>query len=116
MTTDLLFTLQLIDAVPSMKLTADLSHFLVAREFRIPLSDKDDALIQRILRRSWAYHGRVASREQIQLQLSFAHNQVWVERCSVGGGGRASSSSVSQTQNPPRSRSPQSWVRRSGTQ
>ncbi len=79
MTTDLLFTLQLIDAVPSMKLTADLSHFLVAREFRIPLSDEDDALIQRILRRSWAYHGRVASREQIQLQLSFAHNQVWVE-------------------------------------
>ena len=79
MTTDLLFTLQLIDAVPSMKLTADLSHFLVAREFRIPLSDEDDALIQRILRRSWAYHGRVASREQIQLQLSFPHNQVWVE-------------------------------------
>lgn len=79
MTTDLLFTLQLIDAVPSMKLTADLSHFLVAREFRIPLSDEDDALIQRILRRSWAYHGRVASREQIQLQVSFAHNQVWVE-------------------------------------
>lgn len=75
MTTDLLFTLQLIDAVPSMRLTADLSHFLVAREFAMPISEEDDAMIDRILRRSRAFHGRVASREQVQVQIGFAHHK-----------------------------------------
>lgn len=79
MTTDLLFTLQLIDAVPSLQLTADLSHFLVGREFALPVSDANHELIHRILRRSRAYHGRVASREQVQIQISFPHHQVWLD-------------------------------------
>jgi hypothetical protein len=79
MTTDLLFTLQLIDAVPEMRLTADLSHAVVGREFRLPLSPEDDALTQRILERAWAFHGRVASREQVQIQISFAHHRQWLD-------------------------------------
>jgi hypothetical protein len=79
MTTDLLFTLQLIDAVPEIKLTADLSHFVVGREFRWPISSENDELIQRILDRSWAFHGRVASREQVQIQTSFAHHHGWLD-------------------------------------
>jgi hypothetical protein len=79
MTTDLLFTLQLIDAVPDIKLTADLSHFVVGREFRWPISNENDELIQRVLDRSWAFHGRVASREQVQIQTSFAHHRGWLE-------------------------------------
>lgn len=79
MTTDLLFTLQLIDAVPPMRLTADLSHFLVGREFRWPVSETDHQLIHRILERAWAFHGRVASREQVQIQTSFPHHRHWVE-------------------------------------
>jgi hypothetical protein len=79
MTTDLLFTLQLIDAVPEIKLTADLSHFVVGREFRWPISTENDELIQRILDRSWAFHGRVASREQVQVQTSFPHHRRWVD-------------------------------------
>lgn len=75
MTTDLFFTLQLIDAVPSMQLIADLSHFLVGREFAEPVSDENHSLISRILRRSRAFHGRVASREQVQVQISFAHHK-----------------------------------------
>jgi hypothetical protein len=79
MTTDLLFTLQLIEAVPTMKLTADLSHYLVAREFRFPVDEENNALVKRILDRSWAFHGRVASREQVQVQTSFPHNKLWLD-------------------------------------
>lgn len=79
MTTDLLFTLQLIDAVPTIKLTADLSHFVVGREFRYPVNEENHALIRRILERSWAFHGRVATREQVQVQISFAHQRMWLE-------------------------------------
>jgi hypothetical protein len=79
MTTDLLFTLQLLDAVPSLKLTADLSHFLVGREFTLPVSEENHALIRRILHQSYAFHGRVASREQVQVQISFPHNKLWLD-------------------------------------
>jgi hypothetical protein len=79
MTTDLFFTLELIDAVPSLQLTADLSHFLVGREFALPVSDANHEFIHRILRRSRAYHGRVASREQVQVQISFAHHKIWLD-------------------------------------
>jgi hypothetical protein len=83
MTTDLFFTLRLLDRFPQLRLTADLSHYLVGREFAWPVSDEAHRLIHRILDRAWALHGRVASREQIQVQLSFPHHQHWVElfRC-----------------------------------
>ena len=77
-TNDLFFTLQLLDAVPNMPLCADLSHYLVDREFWYPISASDDALIDRILRRADSFQGRVASREQVQLQLNFPQHQKWV--------------------------------------
>ena len=79
MTTDLRFTIQLLDALPQIKMTADLSHFVVGQEFRFPISDEDHALMRRVLERTWGYHGRVASREQVQLQHSFAHHQPWLD-------------------------------------
>lgn len=78
-TNDLFATLQLIDAIPEMQLCADLSHYLVDREFWYPISDEDDALIQRILSRSEAFQGRVASREQVQVQISFPQHQKWFD-------------------------------------
>jgi hypothetical protein len=79
-TNDLYATLCLIDAIPDMRLCADLSHFVVDREFWHPLSERDLGLISRILERSDSFQGRVASRQQIQLQLGFPQNQKWVEQ------------------------------------
>lgn len=78
-TTDLMFTLQLLDALPQMQLTADLSHFLVGREFPWPVRAEDHALIERVLDRSSAFHGRVASREQVQISIGFPQNAQWLD-------------------------------------
>ncbi len=77
-TNDLYSTLLLLDAVPEMRLCADLSHYVVDREFWYPLSERDLGLISRVLDRSDSFQGRVASRQQIQLQLNFTQHQKWV--------------------------------------
>ncbi|WP_439406571.1 sugar phosphate isomerase/epimerase family protein [Bradyrhizobium sp. DASA03076] len=79
MTTDLLFTLDLIDQVPEMRMLADLSHVLVGREFWYPISDEDEALVRQVLDRTWAFHGRVASREQIQIEIKFPQHKIWLD-------------------------------------
>jgi hypothetical protein len=79
LTTDLYATLDLLDCFPDLRLLGDLSHFLVGREFAWPVSDENHAYMHRILDHSWAFHGRVASREQVQIEVSFACHQPWVE-------------------------------------
>ena len=79
MTTDLIFTLHLLDRFPGLRLTGDLSHYVVGREFWYPMTDEDHALMHRIVDNCWGFHGRVASREQIQLQIGFPQHQHWVE-------------------------------------
>jgi hypothetical protein len=79
MTTDLLFTLQLLDAMPALELTADLSHYVVGREFVWPVDDVSHAQIGRVLDHARAYHGRVATREQVQIQIGFPQHAQWVE-------------------------------------
>jgi hypothetical protein len=79
MTTDLITTLHLLDRFPDLRLTADLSHYLLGREFAWPVSAENHGLIHRILDHAWAFHGRVASREQIQLQISFPHHRDWLD-------------------------------------
>jgi hypothetical protein len=79
MTTDLIFTLQLLDCFPDLRLTADLSHFLVGREFQWPIAPENHHMMHRILDNAWGFHGRVASREQVQVQISFPHQKDWVD-------------------------------------
>ncbi|MBS36183.1 MAG: xylose isomerase [Thiotrichales bacterium] len=79
-TTDMLYTLQLMEAVPEMQLCADLSHFVVGREFSWPVPDRDEQWIVRVLDRSASFQGRVASREQVQVQIEFPQHQHWVEK------------------------------------
>jgi hypothetical protein len=79
MTTDLFFTLHLLDCFPDLRLTADLSHYVVGREFAWPVSADNHAMMHRLLDNSWGIHGRIASREQVQVQSSFPQHQGWVE-------------------------------------
>jgi hypothetical protein len=79
MTTDLFFTLHLLDRFPDLRLTGDLSHYVVGREFAWPISDENHALMHRVIDQCWGFHGRVASREQIQLQISFPHHKEWLD-------------------------------------
>jgi hypothetical protein len=79
MTTDLFLTLHLLDRYPDLRLTADLSHYLVGREFAWPVDEHNHALIHRILDNAWGLHGRVASREQVQVELGFPQHQGWVQ-------------------------------------
>jgi len=74
------YTLQLIEAVPEMRLCADLSHFVIDREMRLPLSERDRDHMHRILERSDSFQGRIANREQIQVQIDFPQHRDWVEQ------------------------------------
>ena len=76
---DLYFTLQLMDLVPEMRLCADLSHFVVDRELRNPIPPRDQGYISSVLERSDCFQGRVANREQVQIQIDFPQHQEWVE-------------------------------------
>lgn len=77
---DLHYALQLIDAVPEMRLCADLSHYVIDREMRLPLSDRDRGHMRRVLERSDCFQGRIANREQVQVQIGFPQHQAWVEQ------------------------------------
>jgi hypothetical protein len=77
---DLLFMLDVLEAVPDVKLLADLSHYVVAREVELPVSDETDRQIDRILDQTWAFHGRVAGSGQVQLPLSFAQHKPYVDQ------------------------------------
>jgi hypothetical protein len=78
-TNDLFTTLQLLDAVPAMRLAADLSHYVVDREMPCPPTPSLQVMITRILQRSDSFQGRIAARGQIQLALDFPQNAKWVQ-------------------------------------
>ncbi len=77
-TNDLFTTVQLLDAVPEMRLAADLSHYVVDREMPCPPPPELQALVDRVLARSDSFQGRVAARGQIQIALDFPQNAKWV--------------------------------------
>lgn len=79
LTNDLLFMLDLLDERPNLRLLADLSHYVVAREVELPVSAETDMQITRILDHAWAFHGRVAGSGQVQLPISFAQHQPYVD-------------------------------------
>ena len=79
MLNDMYYTLLLMDLVPEMRMCADLSHFVVDREMRNPISERDQQYVSKILNRSDCFQGRVANREQVQIQINFPQHQEWVE-------------------------------------
>jgi hypothetical protein len=78
-TNDLFATLQLLDAIPQMRLSADLSHYVVDREMPCPPPAEMRAMISKVLARTDSFQGRVAARGQIQLPLAFPQNRKWLE-------------------------------------
>ncbi|WP_139108392.1 MULTISPECIES: sugar phosphate isomerase/epimerase [unclassified Ensifer] len=78
-TSDLLFTLDLLDRRPDLPLLADLSHYLVGREFAFPVEGESHDQIRRILQNAQAFHGRIGSCQQIQIEMSFPQHRPWVD-------------------------------------
>lgn len=77
-TNDMFATLLLMDAIPELRLAADLSHYVVDREMMLPISPEYQAQVGRLLARSDSFQGRVANRCQVQLPLHFPQHQPWV--------------------------------------
>jgi hypothetical protein len=77
-TNDLFTTVQLLDALPEMRLAADLSHYVVDREMPCPPPPQLQRLIAKVLERSDSLQGRIAARGQIQIALGFPQNAKWV--------------------------------------
>jgi hypothetical protein len=78
-TNDMFSTLLLMDALPDMRLSADLSHYVVDREMMQPISAEYQAYVGRILDRSDSFQGRVANRCQVQLPLHFPQHKIWID-------------------------------------
>jgi len=77
-TNDLFNTLLLLDEIPEMVLSADLSHYVVDREMPCPPTHALQGYIERVLDRSGSFQGRVAARGQIQVALDFPQNAKWL--------------------------------------
>jgi len=78
-TNDLFATLQLLEAVPEMRLSADLSHYVVEREMMQPITVEMQNYVVRVLRRSDSFQGRIATRNQIQVPIAFPQHRDWLE-------------------------------------
>ena len=72
-TQDLVRTADYLEAIPDLRLTVDLSHYVVAGEIslvRLELSGGEiDAAFEPVLRRASAIHGRVSNGEQVQIDV-----------------------------------------------
>jgi hypothetical protein len=78
-TNDLYSTLLMLEAVPEMRLAADLSHYVVDREMMLPISDTMQQYVRRILERADSFQGRVATRSQVQVPIGFPQHRPWLE-------------------------------------
>jgi hypothetical protein len=78
-TNDLFATLQILEAVPQMRLSADLSHYVVDREMTQPLTAEMQNYVLRVLERSDSFQGRIATRSQIQVPIAFPQHRDWLQ-------------------------------------
>lgn len=70
-------TLALLDALPALRLTADLSHLIVAHSIKLPVAPENAAMLERILARSAALHLRIGTSEQVQVPVGWTQHAAW---------------------------------------
>jgi hypothetical protein len=80
LTNDLLFTVRILDAMPDLKLTGDLSHYAVVHEMPLPVPEADAARMGRVIAQCWGFHGRVAGSHQVQVSICAPQHREWVEQ------------------------------------
>ena len=78
-TNDMFMTLQLIEAIPEMRLCADFSHYVLGRELSLPVTEEFSKHFERLIERSDCFQGRIANREQIQIPVAFPQHAKWVD-------------------------------------
>ena len=78
LTNDLMFTLRVLDELPALRLTGDLSHYPLVHEMPLPIAPADEARMARILEHCWAFHGRVCGSHQVQVSIELPQHQEWV--------------------------------------
>jgi len=78
-TNDLYTMLQLIELVPDMRLSADLSHYVVDREMMQPITAEYQQMMRTILTQADSFQGRVATRNQVQVAIDFPQNRIWLD-------------------------------------
>lgn len=83
LTNDALFTCRILDAMPELRLTGDLSHYPLVHEMPLPVPEADEARMQKVLQNCWAFHGRVPGSHQIQVSIKAPQHQGWVDQMRV---------------------------------
>ncbi|MGO4273082.1 sugar phosphate isomerase/epimerase family protein [Paenibacillus sp. TAF58] len=67
-TQDLIRAVRYVEHIENLRLTADLSHYVVAGELHT-ISEEAESLLQKLLARTSSIHGRVSNGEQIQVAI-----------------------------------------------
>jgi hypothetical protein len=80
LTNDMWFTARILEALPQLKLTGDLSHYAMVHEMPLPVPEPDARRMSRILAQCWGFHGRVAGSHQVQVSIRAPQHQAWVDQ------------------------------------
>jgi len=80
LTNDALFTCRILDQMPGLRLTGDLSHYPLVHEMPLPVPPADLARMSKVIGHCWAFHGRVPGSHQIQVSIQAPQHQGWVEQ------------------------------------
>ncbi|WP_235550630.1 sugar phosphate isomerase/epimerase family protein [Paenibacillus sp. Soil750] len=70
-TQDLIRTVQYAQALPNLRFTLDISHYVLAGEMT-EKQEKAEPLLDRVLQRTSAIHSRISSGEQIQVDVGYS--------------------------------------------
>ena len=70
-------TAALLDLLPGLRLTADLSHHVVARSLKPPVPAEVAAMLPRVIARADSLHLRVGTSEQVQVCSAWPAHAAW---------------------------------------